>query len=130
MTKQYHIHDICNYERITRRYCKIDYLDEESPNTMALIDLAYKEKEFNAGYVQFIIDKHLQLLVDYVYEKKGINVSNIPILRQEIYNNNICEEAYEKWLDDCAADYFCANPEEMVDKIIEQDYTQMLYFYY
>ena len=89
-----------------------------------------KKKKFNAGYVQYIIDKHLQLLVDYVYEKKGINVAAIQILRQEIYNNNINEEAHEKWLDDCTEDYFCANFKEMVDKIIEQDYTQMLYFYY
>ena len=45
MSNRYHMTDILNYERITRRYCKMEYLDEELPDTMTLIDYAYKEKK-------------------------------------------------------------------------------------
>ena len=130
MARQYNMRDICDYERITRRYCEIDHLDPINPNTAALIDLAYKEEEFNTEYVRFIIDKHLQNIIDYVYEIKGINVSDIPNLRQDIINNNVVEEKYLEWLEDNVEYSFGSYQADTIDKIIEHDYIQMLYFLY
>ena len=131
MTAQYQIHNICYYEQITKHYCKIDYLgDDDYPNVRALIDLAYKEKEFNAGYVNYIIHKHLYGIANYIYNKIGHAVANNPTLRLDIYNNNIDREHYDKCLDECSEEGFCAGFEEMVDEILKRNNIPLLYYYY
>ena len=122
--------DIIKYEALTRRYCKMECLDEELPDIDILFDCAYKEKEFNVEYCKYIIQKHLQHIVDYVYERKGINISNIHALRKDIYNNNVDEKACEKWLDDCNEDNLCGCFQETLDVIMERNYIAMLYYFY
>ena len=131
MTAQYQIHQICDYERITKYYCRIDYLgEEEYPDVRALIDLAYKEEEFNAGYVNYIIHKHLHGIAEYIYKKNGHNITNNPLLRQCINNNKIDREHYDKCLDECSEEGFCACFEEMVDEILKRNDIPLLYYYY
>ena len=81
-------------------------------------------------YCKYIIQKHLQLIVDYVYESKGINVSNIHALREDIYNNNVDEESYEKWLADCKEDNLCCGYRDMLEAIMDRNNITMLYYYY
>ena len=126
----YHMSDIIKYEKISKCYIKIEGMDEETPEPIVLIDYARKEKEVNAGFAQYVIDRHLQNIVDYVYEEKGINVANIHTLREKIYNNNVDEEAWEKWLDDCNEINFCSNFMETIDEIIRQNFVEMLYYFY
>ena len=126
----YHVSDIIKYEKISRCYIKKEEMDEDTPDPIVLIDYAQQEKKFNAGFVQYVIDRHLQNIVDYVYEKKRINVGNIHTLREDIYNNNVDEEACEKWLADCNEDNFCVNFIETLDVIMERNYIAMLYYFY
>ena len=130
MSNRYHLSQIIKYEKISRDYIKKEGMDEDTPDPIVLIDYAQQEKEFNAGFVQYVIDRHLQSIVDYVYEEKGINVSNIHMLRKDIYNNNVIEEAWEKWLDECKENNFCANFKETVDAILKQNFIPMLYYFF
>ena len=131
MTAQYQIHKICDYERITRHYCEIDHWDYvEYPNIRALIDLAYKEEEFDAGYVNYIIHKQLHGIAEYIYKKIGHNVTNNQTLRLDIYNNNIDREHYDKCLDYYREGGLCATFEEMVDEILKDNNIPVLYYYY
>ena len=126
----YHMSNIIKYEKISRDYIKKEDLDEDTPDPMVLIDYAQQEKEFNAGFAQYVIDRHLQNIVDYIYEKKRINIGNIHALREDIYNNNVDEEACEKWLADCNEDNFCVNFIETLDVIMERNYIPMLYYFF
>ena len=130
MNNIYHMSDIIKYEALTKKYCKMEYLDEESPDIEILIDCAYKEKEFNVEYCKYVIEKYLQIIVDYVYEIKGINISNIHALREDIYNNNVDENACEKWLADCKEDNLCCCYQDTLEVIIDRNYIAMLYYYY
>ena len=130
MSDRYHMSDIIKYEALTKKYCKREYLDEEAPDIETLIDCAHHEKEFNVEYCIYVIKKYLQLIVDFVYERKGINVSNIHSLREDIYNNNVDENACEKWLADCNEDNLCCGYMDTLDVIMDRNYIAMLYYYY
>ena len=128
MAIQYSIHNICEYEKITKHYCELEGSDY--PPVRALIDLAFKEVEFNAGYVKYIIHKHLHNIADYTYKKTGINVTINPTLRLDIYNNNIDRANYDSWLDYYSEKGSCVYPEEMIDEILKENIICVLYYYY
>ena len=128
MTNQYSIGDISIYEQITKRYQDLEGSDY--PPVRALIDLAFKEVEFNAGYVKYIIHKHLHNIADYTYKKTGINVTINPTLRLDIYNNNIDRENYDSWLEYYEEKGFCVYPEEIINEILKENNLCVLYYFY
>ena len=128
MATLYSINNICKFERITKHYCELEGSD--NPPVRVLIDYAASEPEFNADYVRYIIHKHLHSIADYAYKKTERNVTDNPMLRLEIYNNNIDRKNYDSWLDYYQEKGFCIYPEEMIDEILKENNICVLYYYY
>ena len=128
MATLYSIHNICEFEQITKHYCELEY--SESPPVRVLIDYASSEPEFNADYVRYIIHKHLHRIADYAFKKTGRNVTDDPMLRLDIYNNNIDRANYDSWLEYYDEGGLCASPEEVIDEILKENNICVLYYYY
>ena len=131
MSNRYHLSQIIKYEKISRNYIKKEQIDDDLPDPILLIDLASQEKEFNAGFAQYVIDRHLQSIADYIYEVKKIDIAlGIPPLRKDIYNNNVSEKDCEKWLDEYKENNLCSNFQETIDHLIEDNYINMLFYFF
>ena len=131
MSNRYHLSQIIKYEKISRDYIRKEQLDDDLPDPEMLLDLASQQKEFNAGFAQYVIDRHLQSVADYIYEVKKIDISlELPFLKRDILNNNLNEEAYEKWLTECKEDNFCSNYQETVDAILKHNFINMLFYFF
>ena len=130
MANQYSISDISIYEQITKRYQDLE--GSEFLPMRTLIDLAASEADFNAGYVNYRIHKHLHNIVDYVYQKTGINVSLNPTLRLDIINNNINRKNYDSWLEYYENKSWNDNPdfEDIINEIVKENNLCVLYYFF
>ena len=130
MATQYSIHNICEFEQITKRYCEMDY--SEFPPVRVLIDYAVSEPEFNADYVRYIINRRLHNIADYIYKKSQINVTINPMLRSDIQNNNINRDAYDEAVESYEDDIPVCDEDiyDSIDKMLRDNNIPVLYYLY
>ena len=126
----YLIGNISKYEAITKHYCEVE--GSEFLPVRVLIDLAASEAKFNSDYVRYIINKHLNNIANYAYQKTGKNVTINPILRADINNNNIDRQNYDRWIEYYKDKSWNDNPDfyDIIDEIVKENNILVLYYFY